>query len=55
MMKNYLKTHSFCVTCDGAAVLVHSKTGVTKLMKEKFPNVIVTALITDQNYQLVLQ
>lgn len=35
-MQNYLKTHSFCVTCDGAAVMVGSNTGVTKLTKDFF-------------------
>jgi hypothetical protein len=52
MTENYLKTHSFCVICDGAAAMVGSKTGITKLMKEKCPYLIVTALIIDQNYQL---
>jgi hypothetical protein len=41
MMESYLKTNLVFVTCDGEAVMMTGKSVVTKLMKEKFPSVIV--------------
>jgi hypothetical protein len=34
MMEDYLKTHLVCIACDGTAVIMDSKSGVTKIMEE---------------------
>jgi hypothetical protein len=41
MTGNYLKTHLVCVACDCATIMMSIKSGVTKLMKENFPSLIV--------------
>jgi hypothetical protein len=33
--------NSVCVACDGAAAMMASKYGVTKIMEEKFPSLIL--------------
>lgn len=40
MMENYLKTYLVCVVCDGTAVTLGNKSGITKLM-DTFPFLIV--------------
>jgi hypothetical protein len=41
MTKEYLNNHLVSVACDGAMVLFGSCGGVKKLLKEKFPSLIV--------------
>ena len=40
MTEEYLKTKLVCVACDGAAVMLGRKTGLKKLLTDKFPSVI---------------
>jgi hypothetical protein len=43
MMKDYSKTYLYvvCILCEGATVMLENKSGVMKLMKDKFPSLIV--------------
>jgi hypothetical protein len=41
MMEDYLKTYLVCILCDSAAVMLGNKGGIMKLMKDKFPYLIV--------------
>jgi len=48
MTEEYLKTKLVCVACDGAAVMLGRKTGLKKLLTDKFPSVFFgTAPTTD--------
>jgi len=40
MTEEHLKTKLVCVACDGAAVMLGHKTGLKKLLTDKFPSVI---------------
>ena len=39
--EEFLKKNLVCLACDGAAVMLGCKSGVKKLLKEKFPSVLV--------------
>jgi hypothetical protein len=41
MTKEYLNDYLVSAACDGAAVMLGSRGGVKKLLKEKFPSIIV--------------
>ena len=41
MTKDYLKKYLVFLACDGAAVMLGCKSGVKKLLSERFPSIIV--------------
>ena len=41
MTKDYLKKYLVSLACDGAAVMLGCKSGVKKLLSERFPSIIV--------------